>query len=452
MLLCVAGFLMILTGCRQQAYTELYVEHMASEIRALEDRIYEYDAEYRALEDELIYAQDRNYQLEQQLYGSHSSSGIELSKPAPHEWEIPEVLMDEQGGEELGPAAPITPRADPRADAASGSSGDIDIGGESLLPGGSGASNEAMPAPANPFPSGGSPLEAPPTGDDRTRNPVGDGTNNTTRRNSPGENAPNVRVGSRRSTGQEVPAFSDDDLQMPDFQMGSGNADFIDIQPPSTSFQPNERHIELSQISVPGDPAVVTASAERRLSRDPDAEKFAFHSDSNSDNQRQISGIQFHGSLCRGVNIEGDADDDAVYVVLQPIDSNGRVINVRADMTLVVVDPDSTAADQRIGFKQFSADEVVAATKQLGESQGVHLTIPWSLGKPTTNRLQLFVKMQMENGFSCVNERELLIRNGGQEGFGWSPRSGNQLQTNSSVQAPIIMPPNAQQYHSANDS
>lgn len=41
------------SGCHQRAYNELYVENMASEIRLLEDRVYEYDAEYRALENEL---------------------------------------------------------------------------------------------------------------------------------------------------------------------------------------------------------------------------------------------------------------------------------------------------------------------------------------------------------------------------------------------------------------
>ncbi len=41
------------TGCRQQVYHELYAEQNAREIRALEDRIYEYDDEYRALEYQL---------------------------------------------------------------------------------------------------------------------------------------------------------------------------------------------------------------------------------------------------------------------------------------------------------------------------------------------------------------------------------------------------------------
>lgn len=56
-----------MSGCAQRAYNELYVENMASEIRLLEDRIYEYDAEYRALENELIDLQTVNEGLEAKL-------------------------------------------------------------------------------------------------------------------------------------------------------------------------------------------------------------------------------------------------------------------------------------------------------------------------------------------------------------------------------------------------
>ena len=45
-LICCAIVFLFGTGCRQRAYTELYVESMASEIRMLEDRVFEYDAAY----------------------------------------------------------------------------------------------------------------------------------------------------------------------------------------------------------------------------------------------------------------------------------------------------------------------------------------------------------------------------------------------------------------------
>ena len=55
------------SGCHQRAYNELYVENMASEIRLLEDRVYEYDAEYRALENELEDLRLINEGLEKRL-------------------------------------------------------------------------------------------------------------------------------------------------------------------------------------------------------------------------------------------------------------------------------------------------------------------------------------------------------------------------------------------------
>jgi hypothetical protein len=55
------------SGCHQRAYNELYVENMATEIRLLEDRVYEYDAEYRALENELEDLQAINEGLEARL-------------------------------------------------------------------------------------------------------------------------------------------------------------------------------------------------------------------------------------------------------------------------------------------------------------------------------------------------------------------------------------------------
>ncbi len=68
-----------MAGCRRQAYSELYYEQMASEIRALEDRIYEYDAEYRALEDELLIAQqelERVKQSDNSARSGSSTSGL----------------------------------------------------------------------------------------------------------------------------------------------------------------------------------------------------------------------------------------------------------------------------------------------------------------------------------------------------------------------------------------
>ncbi len=89
------GWLMLgvfsVAGCQRRAYTDLYVERMAGEIRELEDRIYEYDAAYRATEDELAIIQSENEHLKDRLaaaerkslFGPSGGNKSESIKPAP---------------------------------------------------------------------------------------------------------------------------------------------------------------------------------------------------------------------------------------------------------------------------------------------------------------------------------------------------------------------------------
>jgi hypothetical protein len=71
------------SGCQRRAFTELYVENMASEIRTLEDIVYEYDAEYRAMERELEDLRRINEQLESKLQDSEQVLRESRTKPRP---------------------------------------------------------------------------------------------------------------------------------------------------------------------------------------------------------------------------------------------------------------------------------------------------------------------------------------------------------------------------------
>ncbi len=55
------------SGCANRAYNDLYIENMAAEIRELEDQLYEYDHEYRLVEQELDSVLSENERLRQQL-------------------------------------------------------------------------------------------------------------------------------------------------------------------------------------------------------------------------------------------------------------------------------------------------------------------------------------------------------------------------------------------------
>ncbi len=98
-----------MAGCRQNVYHELYAEQNAREIRALEDRIFEYDAEYRALEQELWAAEKESEDLKRRLEhllqnpSSKSSRKPSQSPPPPESvpsledgWQLPDVLHEEK--------------------------------------------------------------------------------------------------------------------------------------------------------------------------------------------------------------------------------------------------------------------------------------------------------------------------------------------------------------------
>ena len=59
--------LMSFPACRQRAVTELYVEQMAQRNRALEDLVYDFDAENRSMEFELEDLRRTNAQLQGRL-------------------------------------------------------------------------------------------------------------------------------------------------------------------------------------------------------------------------------------------------------------------------------------------------------------------------------------------------------------------------------------------------
>ena len=175
-LLCCALGATLLTGCRQRAYTELYIENMASEIRLLEDRIYEYDAAYMdkdaGYESAVIQLErlkKKNAELELALLqstdgSSRKSPSLKLkAKPQPNgsidlqssgPFEIPSVLMPDFPRSEIIESPPVVSRT-PVAPPALNSKPQNQDATDSSPSG----TDSILPAPATPNKPIGSPEE-----------------------------------------------------------------------------------------------------------------------------------------------------------------------------------------------------------------------------------------------------------------------------------------------------
>ncbi|MCA9182113.1 MAG: hypothetical protein KDA51_11690, partial [Planctomycetales bacterium] len=83
-----------LAGCHGRAYSDLYAENMAAEIRDLEDQLYEYDHQYLLLEQETETLRQQNLALKSAAAGAMAGkrsllapSGQAGQKPSPLEFQ-----------------------------------------------------------------------------------------------------------------------------------------------------------------------------------------------------------------------------------------------------------------------------------------------------------------------------------------------------------------------------
>lgn len=126
-----------LSGCLHRAQTDLYIEHMAREKRSLEDLVFEFDAEYRAMENELEDMRRANAALESRLRDAErvrqetrpDSRSLIPDAPArteppplriapkekPSELEVPEVIIPKKPPVVV--PEPLPPQSDSPAEA-----------------------------------------------------------------------------------------------------------------------------------------------------------------------------------------------------------------------------------------------------------------------------------------------------------------------------------------------
>lgn len=128
--------------------------------------------------------------------------------------------------------------------------------------------------------------------------------------------------------------------------------------------------------------------------------------------------------LCRGADWDGRPGDDGLQLVVQAFTAKGEEALLAGKLAIVVLDPSRQGDAARLARWDFDA----AATAQLvaaspPSSRGLKLDLPWPGDPPTSNRLAVFVRLEMEDGRRLETNRELFIIPPGQTISGWTPRA-----------------------------
>jgi hypothetical protein len=362
-----------LCGCGNRVRHELYLENLAAENRDLEDQLYEYDHEYRLLEQELQSLRRENERLQEEA--------ADLSNA---DWQ--------SNRREL--------RSTPNR-----------------LPGGTppkraGSSQDDSGARDNASDAKGSPSDTPSA-----------------------DNLPSPQSRDDGFRGEfDEDEFDLDSLSAPSIEPGEP------IPPPNSGASLGGRsggsgeslslEMNLSRVEVPArlasDSTAVALSASSEFT---DSNMEASVSGEQEIVDPRIVELRFHPSLSQSANFDQRSNDDGLYLVLQPLNSQGRMVPTPAKLSVVVLDPAREGDAARIGRWDFEQDEVEQKLQPLGSRQGIHLTLRWQDAEPTADRVIVFARYTFPNGRQVIGQKDIFVSVGNDFPTVWSPRNEGRVVT-----------------------
>jgi len=453
----VLGSAVATTGCQQRVYHDLYSQQASAEIRALEDRIYEYDSEFRSLEEEMVGIERENQRLRAELQrlgpgglplrgnsGATASpsdrprSLLEESKPPAKKLPSPsggtpaQPKLPQGAGEEIDLSPPVVevPKLDPSPDRLNGSeSGGVQPPASvpmdpppSLTPStlpklDSGTKANELPIPES---RGTLPSPAVPTTKEVDRGPEL-GLPGTAPAKLPEEPlslppalSPPPGPGNQIPPLLNPPTAPADSLPLPPSQVpGLRDRGSLDSRrAPVPILAMDRERPERGGI-------VVSASAE---------EPVAWLEESVVD-------LTFHPGLTRVQSRKLGDWIDGVQIVVQPRGTTGGILEVDGLWTAAILDSSLPPEQARIAIWEIDPEGARQSHEPSGAAQGYHFLLPWQDVQPVGERLQLHLRLQLPDGRTLVSQRELR-GNGTRSDPGssvWVPRSPTSAPSEDSV-------------------
>ena len=386
-------------GCARRAYNDVYVENMAAEIRDLEDQLYEFDGEYRLMEQQLASLKSENARLKGALPApSNNRSLRQETVPSPKESSSSDFFVP-RAGSTTAPATPNNTKPSPAPSLDIGPSSPSNLPPPKSLP--NAPSNAPLISPPSLTPA---PLPPP--------------------KPAPGADKPDL--------------LNPSDLAPPTIDTGEPMPPgFPPIKSspsgPLTMQSDNDLEIELGQIKLPAQ----LASSRKNVQLDEAAMRSTqIHPAAEMPSDTRIVDLKFHPSLCRAVNTDQQGDDDGLYIVLQPYNSSGEFVPLPADLVIEALDLSRDEKHAMIGRWTLSTADVKAKMNPIGSSQGIHLSLSFSGPAPQCDRLLVFAYYTLSDGRRLVKEHEVMLNNMHRQNAVWVPRSKGEVRT-VSHEAPV---------------
>jgi hypothetical protein len=431
--------LMSFPACRQRAVTELYVEQMAQRNRALEDLVYDFDAENRSMEFELEDLRRANAQLQGRLQEIQRQSSRIDTSPSDRpltirpESQKPEPQRPESPKSRSGAPAPLKlpPGRNRGDDSLILEPPEIVVPKQSTEP--------ILPAPEPLAPKSLVPKSLAPKSlapsslvpEPQVREPQA--IDPQILREPSGELLPELGPPSLKTPELRTPEFKVPDASLP-VVPGIESGSILERAPrglPSGDSEASllDRKILLPASTVPGvnpsgvnpsgnaTPVIQSSAVQALEARGKSGRVPTKPTDS------RVREIDWHPTMCRAQNSDGKPGDDGLYLVLIPRNTAGQFVPSLGALTLVVEETLADGSVARIGRYEFPEAELKDYLEPVGSAPGLHIPIRWTEQRPAGTSVEVYAKLTMPDGSTMVNRRTIPLRRTTAMGPStWTPR------------------------------
>lgn len=428
--------LVTFVGCQHRAYTDLYTESMAGEVRELEDRIYEYDAAYQRIEQDLAVFQSENSRLHEKLMAIQSETvrpsaggrslfkGFQGSESEPNfpgkSWnrdskmDSPNTIPKISPSPNAVPNQPSKTKSEfskpsaenlPLPDKAKKKSDDPNFSLPDIVMPSRGNPTLPPSTPASPSVPAVTPINKilfEPNKVEPNKVPFEPIPLKNNLVPFPDAGANNRKPGPLNGAASKTVAISEAILSPEKMPVRLSSVQALPIKA-------DQNTIEAGRIDLPS-------------SIQPATYNSTTHSPYSTPKDDKVIEIGFHPTLCRGQNLDSKEGDDGLYLVLQPRNASGESIDKPATLTVVAMDPNRQEGESKIGRWTFTIEEVEATLEPIGISHGFHIPLKWQESKPLGDSVQIFIRYEIPDGRRLVNERRIQLHIPSAGSANWTPR------------------------------
>jgi hypothetical protein len=123
----------------------------------------------------------------------------------------------------------------------------------------------------------------------------------------------------------------------------------------------------------------------------------------------QVDRITLNRLLFGGWDMNGRPGDEGVFLLVEPRDTDGRLVAAAAPLSVVVLDRGLAGQAARVARWDLTAEQVSTLFRRMPTGEGIYLELPWPGTPPVHSHLHLFVRYATRDGRKLEANRELDI-------------------------------------------